>query len=163
MLKNLARGFALALFALTSFAACGAEPAPLRVAFVYVTPVGEAGWSYQHDRGRIAMERALGERVRSTVVEAVAEGPDAERVMRDLARQGHRLIFATSFGYLEPALRVAAEFPQVIFEQTGGYKTAPNLNTYDARYYEARYLAGMLAGKTSATRRAPWSRRAPMC
>ena len=122
---------------------------PLKVAFVYVSPIGEAGWTYQHEQGRLAMQEALGDQVSSTVVEAVAEGADAERVMRDLAAQGHRLIFATSFGYLEPALRVAAEFPNVKFEHAGGYKTAPNLNTYDARYYEARYLAGVLAGKTS--------------
>ena len=122
---------------------------PLKVAFVYVSPIGEAGWTYQHEQGRLAMQEALGDQVSSTVVEAVAEGADAERVMRDLAAQGHRLIFATSFGYLEPALRVAAEFPNVKFEHAGGYKTAVNLNTYNARYYEARYLAGVLAGKTS--------------
>jgi len=122
---------------------------PLKVAFVYVSPIGEAGWTYQHEQGRLAMQKALGDQVSSTVVEAVAEGADSERVMRDLAAQGHQLIFATSFGYLEPALRVAAEFPNVKFEHAGGYKTAPNLNTYDARYYEARYLAGVLAGKTS--------------
>ncbi|MBC7733746.1 MAG: BMP family ABC transporter substrate-binding protein [Bacteriovorax sp.] len=122
---------------------------PLKVAFVYVSPIGEAGWTYQHEQGRLAMQKALGDQVSSTVVEAVAEGADAERVMRDLAAQGHRLIFATSFGYLEPALRVAAEFPNVKFEHAGGYKTAVNLNTYNARYYEARYLAGVLAGKTS--------------
>jgi basic membrane protein A and related proteins len=125
--------------------------APLKVGFVYVSPIGDAGWTYQHDLGRREMERALGHQVRSTVVEAVAEGPDSERVMRDLAAQGHQLIFATSFGYLEPALRVAADFPQVKFEHAGGYKTASNLNTYNARYYEARYLAGLLAGKTSKT------------
>jgi basic membrane protein A and related proteins len=122
---------------------------PLKVGFVYVSPVGQAGWSYQHDLGRQAMEAALGPRVRSTVVESVAEGPDAERVLRDLARQGHGLVFATSFGYLEPALRVAADFPQCKFEHAGGYKTAPNLNTYNARYYEARWLAGWLAGRHS--------------
>ncbi|EHR73577.1 putative ABC-type transport system, periplasmic component/surface lipoprotein [Burkholderiales bacterium JOSHI_001] len=121
----------------------------LKVGFVYVSPVGQAGWSFQHDLGRQAMEKALGPRVRSTVVESVAEGPDAERVLRDLARQGHGLIFATSFGYLEPALRVAADFHEVKFEHAGGYKTAPNLNTYNARYYEARWLAGWLAGRHS--------------
>jgi basic membrane protein A len=122
---------------------------PLKVGFVYVSPVGEAGWTYQHDQGRREIERVLGDRVETTVVESVPEGPDAERVMRDLAAQGHRLIFATSFGYLEPALRVAAEFPQVKFEHAGGYKTAANLSTYNARYYEARWLAGWLAGKVS--------------
>ena len=122
---------------------------PLKVAFVYVSPIGEAGWTYQHEQGRLAMHKALGDQVASTVVESVAESADSERVMRDLAAQGHRLIFATSFGYLEPALRVAAEFPDVKFEHAGGYKTAPNLNTYNARYYEARYLAWLLAGKAS--------------
>jgi basic membrane protein A and related proteins len=126
-----------------------ARSAPLKVGFVFVTPVGQAGWSYQHELGRLAMERALGARVQSTVVEAVAEGPDAERVMRDLASQGHQLIFATSFGYLDGALRVAAEFPGVRFEHAGGYKTAPNLNTYNARVYESRWLAGRLAALNS--------------
>ncbi|HSW24814.1 MAG TPA: BMP family ABC transporter substrate-binding protein [Burkholderiaceae bacterium] len=157
MLKNLRRVFARALCALpvlslqalvsTSHAQPGA--APLKIAFVYVTPVGQAGWTYQHDLGRREMERALGDAVKTTVVEDVAEGPDAERVMRDLANQGHRLIFATSFGYLEGALRVAAEFPAVRFEHTGGYKTAPNLNTYNVRAYEARWLAGRLAALNS--------------
>jgi basic membrane protein A len=122
---------------------------PLKVAFVYVSPIGEAGWTFEHDQGRLAMQKALGARVQTTVVEAVAEGADAERVMRDLASQGHGLIVATSFGYLEPALRVAAEFPNVRFEHAGGYKTAANLSTYNARFYEARYLAGMLAGQAS--------------
>ncbi|TXH57015.1 BMP family ABC transporter substrate-binding protein [Piscinibacter sp.] len=150
MYKNLARAAALAAALLSPFhTPAQTTNAPLEVGFVYVSPVGEAGWSYQHDLGRREMERALGDKVKTTVVEAVAEGADSERVMRDLARQGHRLIFATSFGYLEPALRVAAEFPQVKFEHAGGYKTAPNLGTYNARYYEARYLAGWLAGKTS--------------
>ena len=122
---------------------------PLKIAFVYVSPIGEAGWTFQHEQGRLAMQKTLGDRVVSTAVEAVAEGADSERVMRDLAAQGHQLIFATSFGYLEPALRVAADFPNVKFEHAGGYKTAANLNTYNARYYEARYLAGLLAGKSS--------------
>ncbi|MCO5124237.1 MAG: BMP family ABC transporter substrate-binding protein [Rhizobacter sp.] len=152
MLKNLARALLCAILAtwLTPHAGA-AERKPLKVGFVYVSPIGDAGWTYQHDLGRRAMEKALGDQVSTTVVESVAEGPDAERVMRDLARQGNGLIFATSFGYLEPALRVAAEFPNVRFEQTGGYKTAPNLNTYNARYYEGRYLAGLLAGKLSKT------------
>jgi simple sugar transport system substrate-binding protein len=153
MFKNLARASAPALFALLALGAVPADtPAqtpPLKVAFVYVSPIGEAGWTYQHDQGRRVMEEALGAAVQTTVIESVPEGPDSERVLRDLAAQGHRLIFATSFGYLEPALRVAAEFPEVKFEHAGGYKTATNLNTYNARYYEARYLAGLLAGKTS--------------
>jgi simple sugar transport system substrate-binding protein len=125
---------------------------PLVVGFVYVTPVGEAGWTYQHELGRREMVRSLGARVRTIAVESVAEGADAERVLRDLvAQQGAGLVFATSFGYLDPALRVAAEFPAARFEHAGGYKIAPNLATYDARYYEARWLAGWLAGRTSAS------------
>ncbi|MBN8487592.1 MAG: BMP family ABC transporter substrate-binding protein [Burkholderiales bacterium] len=151
MYKNLVRAalWAGAALMFTLIPARAAEP--LKVAFVYVSPVGQAGWTYQHDLGRREMEQALGAAVKATVVEAVPEGADSERVMRDLAAQGHRLVFATSFGYLEPALRVAAEFPQVRFEHAGGYKTAPNLGTYNARYYEARYLAGMLAGHASTT------------
>jgi len=151
MFKNLARGLGAAMLA--SALAANAQPTqvkpPLKVAFVYVSPIGNAGWTYQHDQGRKAMEAALGAQVSTTVVEAVAEGSDAERVIRDLARQGHQLVFATSFGYLEPTLRVAAEFPNVAFEHAGGYKTAKNVNTYNARYYEGRYLAGMLAGAGS--------------
>jgi simple sugar transport system substrate-binding protein len=121
----------------------------LQVCFVYVSPIGSAGWTYQHDLGRQEMASALDDLVTTRFVESVAEGADAERVMRDLARSGCGLIFATSFGYLEPALRVAAEFPHVRFEHAGGYKNARNLATYDARWYEGRWLAGYLAGKTS--------------
>ena len=148
MLQNLARAGTLVLAAILCSPA-PARSAPLKVGFVYVSPIGEAGWTWQHELGRRAMQQALGAQVQTTVVESVAEGADSERVMRDLARQGCGLIFATSFGYLEPALRVAAEFPQVKFEHAGGYKTAANLATYNARYYEARWLAGWLAGRAS--------------
>ena len=154
MLKNLIRSGARALLAILALAAFtlpapAADP-PLVVGFVYVSPIGEAGWTYQHELGRRALERALGPRVKTVFVESVAEGPDSERVMRDLvAAQGAKLVFATSFGYLDPALRVAAEFPAAKFEHAGGYKSAPNLATYDARYYEARWLAGWLAGQAS--------------
>ena len=151
MFKNLRRTApAVATCALTTFSAFGLQAAePLKIGFVYVSPIGQAGWTYQHNEGRLAMERALGDRVKTTVVEAVPEGADGERVMRELAATGHKLIFATSFGYQEGALRVAADFPSVKIEHAGGYKSAPNFNTYNARYYEARYLAGLLAGKTS--------------
>jgi basic membrane protein A len=152
MLQNLARGLTAAMIAAVaahSPATAQTPQPPLKVGFVYVSPIGDAGWTYQHNQGRLMMEKALGAQVSSTAVEAVAEGADAERVMRDLVAQGHKLIFATSFGYLEPALRVAADHPEVVFEHAGGHKTAKNLNTYNARYYEARYLAGLLAGKTS--------------
>jgi len=154
MSKNLIRGrrravSAAALLPFVPRFVLAQAAAPLKVGFVYVSPVGEAGWSYQHDLGRREMEHALDGKVKTVVVESVAEGPDAERVMRDLASQGCGLVFATSFGYLEPALRVAADFPNVKFEHAGGYKTARNLNTYNARYYEGRYLAGLLAGRMS--------------
>jgi simple sugar transport system substrate-binding protein len=151
MFKNLSAAacFAVTLLASPAAFAQATTAPPLKVAFVYVTPVGQAGWTYQHDLGRKEMERALGAAVQTTVVEDVAEGPDAERVMRDLAAQGHQLIFATSFGYLEPALRVAADFPAVRIEHAGGYKTASNLNTYNVRAYEARWLAGRLAALNS--------------
>jgi len=145
MSKNLIGALACALLFCTPSRA--AEP--LKVGFVYVSPVGQAGWTYQHDQARQAMQRALGDKVVTRYVEGVPEGADAERVMRDLAAEGHRLIFATSFGYLEPALRVAADLPAVKFEHAGGYKTAANLNTYNARFYEGRWLAGWLAGKSS--------------
>jgi len=154
MYKNLAQRAGAAVLAafiapLSASLVLAQTKEPLKVGFVYVSPIGEAGWTYQHDQGRLEMQRALGARVKTTVVESVAEGTDSERVIRDLASTGHGLIFATSFGYLEPTLRVAAEFPNVRFEHVGGYKTAANVNTYNARYYEARYLAGLLAGKTS--------------
>ena len=159
MFKNLPRAAMAALTrCLAAFAVCSVLAAPmatraaaLQACFVYVSPVGQAGWTYQHELGRQAMAAALGSLVHTRFVEGVAEGADSERVMRDLAQQGCGLIFATSFGYLEPALRVAAEFPQVRFEHAGGYKTAANLGTYNARYYEARWLAGWLAGKQSKT------------
>jgi simple sugar transport system substrate-binding protein len=148
MFKNLIGALALAS-AFSPALSPVASAAPLKVGFVYVSPVGQAGWTYQHELGRQAMQQALGNRVESRFVEAVPEGADAERVIRDLAAQGHGLIFATSFGYLEPTLRVAADFPDVKFEHAGGYKTAANVNTYNARYYEGRWLAGWLAGRTS--------------
>lgn len=153
MTKNLTRRGACASLAALALGASPprsrAAPPPLDVAFVYVSPIGDAGWTFQHELGRREMQRALGEAVTTVAVESVAEGPDAERVMRDLASQGAKLVFATSFGYGESALRVAAEFPATVFEHAGGYRTATNVGTYDARYYEARWLAGWLAGQAS--------------
>jgi simple sugar transport system substrate-binding protein len=121
--------------------------APLKVAFVYVAPLTDAGWVRQHEQGRLAVAAALGSQVQTHFVENVAEGADAERVIRDLARQGHGIIFTPSFGYMEPTLKVAKEFPGVKFESITGYKTAPNVATANARYYEGRYLAGIAAGR----------------
>ena len=113
MYKNLAAAFAAALF---SFPALTQTPAPLKVAFIHVAPLTEAGWVRQHEEGRKAVQAALGPRVETRSVENVPEGPDAERVLRDLARQGHRLVFTPSFGYMEPTLKVAKDFPDVKFE-----------------------------------------------
>ena len=123
---------------------------PVKAAFVYVTPITPAGWVHQHELGRQAVEAALGDRVRTTVVEDVAEGADAERVIRDLARQGNQIIFTPSFGYMEPTLKVAREFPAVKFESITGYKTALNVASANARYYEGRYLAGIAAGRLAS-------------
>jgi simple sugar transport system substrate-binding protein len=120
---------------------------PVKAAFVYVTPVFDAGWTHQHDEGRKAVEKSLGNAVKTTVVENVAEGADSERVVRDLAQQGHDIIFTTSFGYMEPTLKVAKEFPNVKFESITGYKTDVNVSVSNARYYEGRYLAGVAAGR----------------
>lgn len=158
MYKNLAAAFAAACcFLLSPVLPVRAQaPAPLKVGFVYVTPLTSAGWVHQHDEGRKAMLAALNPpgapvRVTTTVVEDVAEGPDAERVIRDLARQGHKLIITPSFGYMEPTLAVAREFPDLRFESITGYKTAPNVAIANARYYEGRYLSGVAAGRMSKT------------
>ena len=122
---------------------------PLKVGFVYVSPVSDAGWTHQHDLGRQALEQGLAGRVSTRYVEKVAEGADAERVIRDLAAQGHGLIFTTSFGYMDPTIRVARDFPDIAFEHASGYKTAPNVATYNARFYEGRWLGGMVAGRAT--------------
>ncbi len=147
----LAACFSLQAFSQTSAPAPGSTAAtakePLKIGFVYVAPLTDAGWVRQHDEGRKAVESALGGKVKTSFVENVAEGPDAERVIRDLAASGHSLIFTPSFGYMEPTLKVAKDFPRVKFESITGYKTAPNVATANARYYEGRYLAGIAAGR----------------
>ena len=120
---------------------------PLKIGFIYVSPIGDAGWTHQHDIARIAMEKALAPKVTTKYVENVPEGADAERVIRDLAQAGHKLIFTTSFGYMNPTVKVAQQFPNIFFEHATGYKTAKNLGTYNARFYEGRYLAGIVAGR----------------
>jgi basic membrane protein A and related proteins len=136
--------------ALGAAATAGAQ-GPLKVAFIYVSPIGDAGWTYQHDQGRQYMEKALAGKVTTKYVENVPEGADAERVIRELASSGYQLIFTTSFGYMNPTIKVAKQFPNVIFEHATGYKTAKNVGVYNARFYEARYLAGIVAGKMTKT------------
>jgi basic membrane protein A and related proteins len=152
MYKNLAATLVAAcccfpVFSQTNSAPNSAPKEPLKIGFVYVAPLTDAGWVRQHDEGRKAVEAALGDRVKTTYVENVAEGPDAERVIRDLAATGHKLIFTPSFGYMEPTLKVAQDYPDVKFESITGYKTTPNVAAANARYYEGRYLAGIAAGR----------------
>ena len=148
MYKNLAATLVAACFISSVFSQPPAPGTPpLKIGFVYVAPVTDAGWVHQHDEGRKAVESALGHQVQTTYVENVAEGADAERVIRDLAQQGNQLIFTPSFGYMEPTLKVAKDFPNVKFESVTGYKTAANVAVANARYYEGRYLAGIAAGR----------------
>jgi len=130
-------------------AAAAAPAGPLKIAFAYVGPVGDAGWTFAHNAGRLAVEKEFGDKVKTTFVEKVPEGPEAERVIRDLVGQGNTLIFGTTFGYMEPMLKVAADSPAVKFEHGTGYKTAPNMRTYDSRTYEGAYMAGVIAGGMS--------------
>ena len=132
-------------------AAPAPKPEPLKVAFVYVGPVGDAGWTFAHDLGRKYAESKYGDRIKTTFVEKVPEGPDAERVIRDLVAQGNKVIFATSFGFGDAMEKVAKDFPDVYFEHATGYKTAPNLRVYEGRFYEDAYLAGIVAGEMTKT------------
>jgi simple sugar transport system substrate-binding protein len=129
-----------------SAAAPAPAAAPLKVAFAYVGPVGDGGWTFAHDNGRKAVEKEFGAKVQTSFVEKVPESADAERVLRDMAGQGNKLIFGTTFGYMEPMLKVAADSKDVKFEHATGYKTAENLRTYDSRTYEGAYMAGVIAG-----------------
>jgi len=148
------------LFALAGMLACfglglttSAHAAdPMKVAFVYVGPIGDHGWSYQHHQGLKAVEAAFGDKVETTYVENVSEGPDAERVIQQLVQKGNEVIFTTSFGYMNPTIKVAKRFPKVKFEHATGFKRAGNVSTYNIRYYEGRYLAGMAAAKMSKSK-----------
>ena len=124
-----------------------AQAADLKVGFVYVGPVGDHGWTYRHDIGRQAVEAEFGDKVETSFVESVKEGADAERVIQQLAAAGHNLIFTTSFGYMNPTAKVAKRNPKVMFEHATGYKRSNNLSTYMARFYEGRYVSGVIAGK----------------
>ncbi len=117
-----------------------------KVGFVYVGPVGDGGWTYEHNKGRLAVEEHFGDKVETVFVESVPEGPDAERVMTQMALEGADLIFTTSFGYMDPTINVAKKFPDVKFEHATGYKTADNVSVYSARFYEGRAVQGHIAG-----------------
>ena len=132
-------------------AAAPAKVEPLKIAFAYIGPVGDGGWTFAHDNGRKAIEKEFGDKVVTSYVEKVPESADAERVIRDMAGQGNKLIFGTTFGYMEPMLKVANDTKGVKFEHATGYKTAENMRTYDSRTYEGAYMAGVIAGKMSKT------------
>jgi simple sugar transport system substrate-binding protein len=132
-------------------AATPAASAPLKVAFAYVGPVGDGGWTFAHDNARKALEKHFGDKIVTSFVEKVPEAADAERVFRDMASQGNKLIFGTTFGYMEPMLKVATDLPDVKFEHATGYKTAPNMRTYDSRTYEGAYMVGIIAGAMTKT------------
>ena len=121
----------------------------LKVGFVYIGPVGDHGWTYMHDQGRQAVEKAYGDKVEVTYMESVKYGPDAERAIRGLANEGMDIIFATSFGYMEPMLKVAKEFPNIKFEHATGYKTNDNMSVYSGMFYQGRYVQGVIAGHMS--------------
>jgi basic membrane protein A len=123
----------------------------LKAAFIYVGPVGDLGWSWEHDRGRKMLETELGGKVKTAYIESVPEGPDAARVIRQYAQQGFKVIFATSFGYMDPMLEVSRDFPDIYFEHCSGFKTGPNMSTYFGRMYQPRYLSGIVAGKMTRT------------
>jgi simple sugar transport system substrate-binding protein len=143
------RKLLFAAVALLALAAPAAAEDKLKVGFIYVGPIGDFGWSYQHDQGRLAMVKALGEKVETTYLEKVPEGPDAERAIEQLARSGQKLIFTTSFGFMDATVKVAKKYPNLMFEHATGYKREKNLATYSGRFYEGRYIQGVIAAKMS--------------
>jgi basic membrane protein A len=136
----------------TVLGAAGGTPAALKIGFIYVGPVGDYGWSYAHDRGGKYLENTLPD-VKTTYVESVAEGADAERVLTQLARSGHKVIFATSYGYMDTMLKVAERFPDVVFLHCSGHKRRANMGTYFGRMYQASYLSGLVAGRMTQQKR----------
>ncbi len=150
MTRNiLQKVFAILASIFLTFSLAHAEPA--KVGFIYVGPVGDFGWTYEHDQGRLAVEEAFGDKVETSYVENVPEGADAERVLTQMALAGNDLIFTTSFGYMDPTINVAAKFPDVKFEHATGYKRADNVSIYSARFYEGRAVIGHIAGKMTKT------------
>lgn len=138
---------AVSALSLSSLPALAQDGEKLKVGFIYVGPVGDGGWSYQHDQGRQAIEAEYGDKIETTFIESVPEGADAERALTQLALAGNKLIFATSFGFMDAVMATAAKFPDVKFEHATGYKRADNVATYDARFYEGRAVMGTIAGR----------------
>lgn len=147
--RKLLSGLAVMALVLTASVTYAADKT--KVGFIYVGPIGDHGWSYEHDQGRRAIDAAFGDAVETTYVENVSEGPDAERVIQQLARSGTDIIFTTSFGFMNPTLKVAKRFPKVKFEHATGFKRAANVSTYSARFYEGRHVIGLIAGSMTKT------------
>ncbi|MER8968877.1 BMP family ABC transporter substrate-binding protein [Mesorhizobium sp. M0808] len=139
----------MATTAALSLAASAEAADKLKACWVYTGPIGDFGYSYQHDQGRLEVEKALGDKVETAYLENVSEGPDADRAFERLAREGCKIIFGTSFGFMDPEVKIAKKFPKVMFEHATGYKTAENLGIYNARFYEGRYVLGQIAAKQS--------------
>ncbi len=147
--RFLAAAAALILTAAVSGAALAADK--LKVGFIYLGPIGDLGWTYQHELARQALVKEFGDEIETTYLENVPEGPDAERAIEQLVRAGNKLIFTTSFGYMDPTLKVAKKYPNVHFEHATGYKRDKNMSTYSARWYQGRYIQGQIAAKMSKT------------
>ena len=149
-MKKLMIGAATAALLLAASVPASAQ-GKLKVGFIYLGPVGDFGWTYQHEVGRQGLVKQFGDKIETTYLENVNEGPDSERSIEQLARSGHKLIFTTSFGYMDPTLKVAKKYPNVFFEHSTGYKRDKNVSTYSARFYEGRYIQGQIAAKMSKT------------
>ena len=141
----------LAVATLSFFFSLPAFADKIKVGFIYVGPIGDHGWTYRHDIGRLDVEKHFGDKVETIYMESVKYGPDAERAIRSMAKDGADIIFATSFGYMEPMLKVAKEFPNVKFEHATGYKQSQNMASYGLRLYQARHVQGIIAGMMTKT------------
>ncbi|GJL88592.1 MAG: BMP family ABC transporter substrate-binding protein [Minwuia thermotolerans] len=150
LFRTMTVGIAAAVAALAIGGVAKAEE-KLKIGFVYCCPVGDLGWSYEHDEGRKAIEEAFGDRVETSFVESVSDGPDAERVIRQLAQNGNDMVFTTSFGFMNPTVKVAKTFGKVKFEHATGFKRAGNVATYSSRFYEGRHILGLIAGRMTTT------------
>jgi len=150
-MKDISKSLILATLAIVTPITGFSNEVAIKVGFVYVGPVGDAGWTFQHDLARKQLEKAFGNKLSTQFVESVHEGADAERVIREMARSGCKVVFTTSFGYMNPTLKVARAFPNTVFMHATGYKTAHNVGIYNARFYEGRYLNGVMAGCMTKT------------
>src|SRR5690349_11157365 len=150
-MKKLLMTVAAAALAIAATAGGASAAEKLKVGFIYLGPIGDLGWTYRHEVARREMVKALGDKIDTTYLENVPEGPDAERSIEQLARAGHKLIFTTSFGFMDATAKVAKKYPNIYFEHATGYKRDKNLATYSGRFYEGRYIQGQIAAKMSKT------------